>query len=120
MNHQPTNYLIIDVEDYFQVSAFEDIVGMAKWDNYTPRVVENTRKILTLLDTHNVKGVNDGVNDLFDLIRLNPGKKTKDFIVSLGQPRRTLERWLRQLKDQGKIKFHGASKTGGYFAENET
>ena len=28
---------------------------MAKWDNYTPRVVENTRKILSLLDTHNVK-----------------------------------------------------------------
>lgn len=65
-------------------------------------------------------GVSGGVNDLLDFIRLNPGKKTKDFTVALGQPRRTIERWLRQLKDQGEIKFRGASKTGGYFAENET
>ena len=61
-----------------------------------------------------------GVSDLLDFIRLNPGKKTNDFTVALGQSRRTIERWLRQLKDQGKIKFRGAPKTGGYFTENET
>jgi len=50
-----TNYLTVDVEDYFQVSAFEDIVGKDRWDTYTPRVEENTKKILDLFDSYNVK-----------------------------------------------------------------
>ena len=49
------NYLTVDVEDYFQVSAFEKIVGPDKWHHHTPRVVENTNKILDLFDTHKVK-----------------------------------------------------------------
>lgn len=53
--HQLTNYLTVDVEDYFQVSAFEDIVGIENWGSYTPRVVENTQQILSLFDKHDVK-----------------------------------------------------------------
>ena len=29
---------------------------------------------------------------------------------------RTIERWLKDLKDDGKIEFRGAKKTGGYYA----
>jgi polysaccharide deacetylase family protein (PEP-CTERM system associated) len=47
--------LTIDIEDYFQVSAFEDIVSKDDWDSYPSRVVPNTSKILSLLDTRNVK-----------------------------------------------------------------
>ena len=50
-----TNYLTVDVEDYFQVSAFENIVGKDKWGNYTPRVEENTKRILDIFDRYNVK-----------------------------------------------------------------
>ena len=50
-----SNYLTIDVEDYFQVSAFEDLVTKDDWDTYPSRVVQNTSKILSLLDTNNVK-----------------------------------------------------------------
>ncbi len=50
-----TNYLTVDVEDYFQVSAFENIVGKNKWNNYTPRVEENTKRILDIFDSYNVK-----------------------------------------------------------------
>ena len=50
-----TNFLTIDVEDYFQVSAFENIVKKDNWDTYPSRVVQNTRKILSILDEHNVK-----------------------------------------------------------------
>lgn len=49
------NYLTIDIEDYYQVSAFEPIVGLSKWDQYPPRVVNNTRRILQALERHNVK-----------------------------------------------------------------
>ena len=49
------NYLTVDVEDYYQVSAFEAIVGCDKWEHYVPRVKENTRNILNVLDRHSVK-----------------------------------------------------------------
>ena len=49
------NYLTIDVEDYYQVSAFEDIIAKEDWDAFPSRVEHNTEKILSLLDTFNVK-----------------------------------------------------------------
>lgn len=46
------NYLTVDVEDYYQVSAFEPLVGMAKWDQHPSRVIRNTRTILDALSRH--------------------------------------------------------------------
>jgi polysaccharide deacetylase family protein (PEP-CTERM system associated) len=51
----PLNYLTIDVEDYFQVSAFESVAPPDKWDTYEPRVSKNTIEILEILDVHSVK-----------------------------------------------------------------
>lgn len=42
------NALTIDVEDYFQVSAFDDIITRADWDSITPRVEANTDRLLQL------------------------------------------------------------------------
>ena len=50
-----SNYLTIDVEDYFQVSAFEDIVNPKDWDIMEQRVVRNTEKVLALLAEHKTK-----------------------------------------------------------------
>lgn len=50
-----TNYLTIDVEDYFQVLAFADIVPLDTWDTYPSRVVDNTRRILSILEKQDVK-----------------------------------------------------------------
>lgn len=60
-------------------------------------------------------GVNGGVNELFEFIQSNPGGKTTDFKTALQQSQRTIERWLKRLKDDGKVEFRGAPKTGGYF-----
>ena len=49
------NYLTIDVEDYYQVSAFEEFVPKSSWSNHPSRVVQNTRKILEILDRSTVK-----------------------------------------------------------------
>lgn len=49
------NYLSIDVEDYFHVSAFEGVSPPTAWDGREMRVEENTDKILSLLDVHSVK-----------------------------------------------------------------
>ena len=50
-----TNYLTIDVEEHFQVAAFEDIVNPKDWEIYESRVVKNTNLILDLLKKHKTK-----------------------------------------------------------------
>jgi polysaccharide deacetylase family protein (PEP-CTERM system associated) len=49
------NALTIDVEDYFMVSAFADVVRFEDWGKYESRVAKNTGHILALLDEYNVK-----------------------------------------------------------------
>ncbi len=44
------NALTIDVEDYFQVTAFEQQVKPWEWDTYPLRVEGNTLRILDMLD----------------------------------------------------------------------
>lgn len=57
MNQPPkiTNYLTIDVEEHFQVAAFDDIVKPKDWNNHTSRVAKNTTFILDLLAQHQTK-----------------------------------------------------------------
>jgi polysaccharide deacetylase family protein (PEP-CTERM system associated) len=50
-----TNALTIDVEDYFQVSAFAPHIDRADWDNCECRVERNVHRILDLLDQHSTK-----------------------------------------------------------------
>lgn len=52
---QPINYLTIDVEDYFQVAAFEQVIAPDSWDQYECRVAGNTGSILELLAEKRVK-----------------------------------------------------------------
>lgn len=64
-------------------------------------------------------GVSGGVKSAEDLSRLivtKPGMNTAALVAQSGATQRTVERWLKQLKDQGKIEFRGAPKTGGYFS----
>jgi len=49
------NALSIDVEDYFMVSAFANVVKFEDWSKYESRVEQNTYKILGLLEDHKVK-----------------------------------------------------------------
>ncbi|HTS87906.1 MAG TPA: XrtA system polysaccharide deacetylase [Gemmatimonadales bacterium] len=46
----------VDVEDYFQVVAFEKVVDRADWDRYPSRVVSNTERLLDLLEQRQVRG----------------------------------------------------------------
>ena len=43
------NALTIDVEDYFQVHAFSDIISYEDWDKYECRIERNTHRILEIL-----------------------------------------------------------------------
>jgi polysaccharide deacetylase family protein (PEP-CTERM system associated) len=44
------NAMSVDVEDYFQVSAFDRVVSRAGWDGFESRVVSNTQRVLDLFD----------------------------------------------------------------------
>lgn len=50
-----TNALTIDVEDYFQVSAFAPYIRRDEWDQRECRVERNVDRILGLLDEHQTK-----------------------------------------------------------------
>ena len=49
------NALTVDVEDYFQVSAFADNIEQHEWDEHPLRVEDNTYKLLDLFDEYQVK-----------------------------------------------------------------
>jgi polysaccharide deacetylase family protein (PEP-CTERM system associated) len=49
------NALTIDVEEHFQVHAFETVIDRADWDRYPCRVGDNTRRILRLLAEYGVR-----------------------------------------------------------------
>ena len=62
------------------------------------------------------EGVSEGVNDLMKYVAENPGKRAPFISMQLKTPQKTLERWLQRLKKEGKIKYNGSAKTGGYYA----
>ncbi len=49
------NAMTVDVEDYFQVSAFEGLIDRADWGRLPCRVEQNTDRILELFDGHDVR-----------------------------------------------------------------
>lgn len=50
------NALSVDVEDWFQVGAFENSIARAQWDNLPARVERNCDRVLALFDRAGVKG----------------------------------------------------------------
>ena len=52
---QIMNAFTVDVEDYYQVSAFEKHIRRDHWDRWESRVEANTHRILRLLERHGVK-----------------------------------------------------------------
>lgn len=67
-------------------------------------------------------GVSGGVSSesahLLQLLQAQPGLKTTELVAQTGKPQRTIERWLKQLKDSQLIEFRGAPKIGGYYPKD--
>jgi polysaccharide deacetylase family protein (PEP-CTERM system associated) len=54
--NSPRCAFTVDVEDYFQVDAFSDVIPVSAWGGFGSRVVANTSLLLDLLDEHRVRG----------------------------------------------------------------
>jgi polysaccharide deacetylase family protein (PEP-CTERM system associated) len=52
---RPRNAMTVDVEEYFQVAAFERQVRRGDWERYPARVVGNTSRVLDLFAEHDVR-----------------------------------------------------------------
>ncbi|MFN2108391.1 MAG: XrtA system polysaccharide deacetylase, partial [Anaerolineae bacterium] len=55
METRSVNAMTVDVEDYFQVSAFEDHIPRSSWERTPSRVEGNVGRILALFEEHDVK-----------------------------------------------------------------
>ncbi len=55
LQHKTLNAFSVDVEDYFQVSAFKNDIPREDWGRHPSRVVDNTQRILDLLHRHDVR-----------------------------------------------------------------
>ena len=49
------NAMTVDVEDYFQVAAFENRIPRADWPRWPQRVENNTTRVLDLLARHGIR-----------------------------------------------------------------
>jgi len=49
-----TNAMSVDVEDYFQVSVFDDVVPRHHWDRLESRVCANTERLLQIFEEQDV------------------------------------------------------------------
>jgi polysaccharide deacetylase family protein (PEP-CTERM system associated) len=54
-NSEITNVMSVDVEDYFQVGAFEHTIARTDWDRWPCRVEANIERILVLFERHGIK-----------------------------------------------------------------
>ena len=59
--------------------------------------------------------INEGIKSILEFIQSNLGQRVSQISQSTGIPAKTLERWIKQLKEQNKIEFRGSKKTGGYW-----
>ena len=98
------------------------------------RVYETQKELLRLMgqsislegengrvNDESVDRVNDRVNDgiaktVLDTIAMRPGVRTNEIAMHIGKSIPTVSRYIKTLKDSGKIEFRGAPKNGGYFA----
>jgi polysaccharide deacetylase family protein (PEP-CTERM system associated) len=47
--------MTVDVEDYFHVSAFESVISPDDWSSITPRVGDNTHRLIDIFNENDVK-----------------------------------------------------------------
>ena len=87
-----------------------------------PEIEEDIRKIIDIEKwyywqnpTRWSEALNEGVNFLLMLIKESPGRRTPFYSKNMGTFGKNVERWIKQLKEEDKIEFRGAAKTGGYY-----
>ncbi len=86
------------------------------------REEETLRELLRLLGhvekhRHSDMVLSAGAEKSLNFIAANPGVRVPAIMAYSGRSRPAVERYLRELRNAGKVEFRGAPKNGGYFAK---
>jgi ATP-dependent DNA helicase RecG len=60
-------------------------------------------------------GINGGINSLWKLIKTDPGQRSPHYAKKLTLTVKKIEHWLQELKQNGRIRYEGSKKSGGYY-----
>jgi len=108
------NILTIDLEDYFQVHAFSDVIKYDDWSNYECRIERNTDRLLEILNeaTQNSKFKTQNSKDLSDSspcpMRSAPCDSVKATFFVLGWLAERYPDLVRRIQKEGhEIACHG-------------
>jgi predicted HTH transcriptional regulator len=90
-----------------------------------PVLIENLEAERTTLlvpvereDDSGSEGINsegEGINLLLETIIQHSGRRVNFYSKKLQVPIKTIERWIKKLRDNGEIEFRGSKKSGGYW-----
>jgi len=56
------------------------------------------------------EGINEGIKLLYEYIKKYPNQRVSQISKHLQVPNKTLERWIKKLKEEGKIEYRGSKK----------
>jgi len=124
--HPVFQYLPVENMVYANQQGYYQAINLSTQKNDSGIFVdfmleEISRTLNRHLNTSNVGvivGANVGVK-ILEYIRLHPGCRANAIAEAIGTTTRTVERHIRQLREQGKIEFRGVPKTGGYNIRRE-
>ena len=60
--------------------------------------------------------INEEINEVLVVIKNNPKIKAFPIAQHVNKPKKTIDRYLKKLKDLGLIEYRGSNKSGGYYA----
>ena len=79
------------------------------------KLIEEFDRVGEIVTEGVTEGVKGKLTELLQALHGKEGLKTDDYAEILGIPKKSLERYIKQLKEAGLIEFRGAPKTGGYY-----
>jgi len=83
-----------------------------------PKFEEFVHGFRVVLYKEKLQNDNVGTNELYNFIKENQPIRISHIKEYFNQvTTRTLERWIKKLKDENRIEFRGSKKTGGYYVK---
>ena len=59
--------------------------------------------------------LNGGLKEVYEYIKMHPGHNTKTISAAVSRPVKTVEKWIKNIRQKNLIEFKGSKKTGGYY-----